>query len=760
MNIRSKIINIQDRTNPQPMSEMSISRSALSSSNNQYQERPLKTNSHDFSFKGLSVNSSEVVNSFKNIIGDAGEKNVSAIIEKIGSQKNPWVEKQNDLLTFKEETMGFRLYHSIIDPIVNFPLDLANGFLGGLKNFSMFKKSAVIDKMLENPILKDRKNYQTLYSNTMAIQHHAEMLKEIEKLKNGPQTPANLKKLKAAEQAIIAEAQKRLNPEVANYTTKAERSFTRLASGIVPAFFLANDAYNLSMYMNNNKDLAAKEKKRRFNQEIIRVVVTAGATFGALGFFAKKSNAHPGASTFIIAGTTLASEVIGRMMTGVPFIPITANQAKKYAQKENKNKPEDKIENKTKNISTDPNTKKDSKSMGILEFVGGMMLVGFAIEKAPMHIKPVKQFIEKISGKYKSLMDNDYTITKGKFDEILKKLKDNGFNELAKNYEEQVNKIIKNGNLTAQESYKLETEINKRAEAKVSGLFIKDPKAYKDKVSDIKKKLPREAIMAELNIKPSNPAKDEDILHLGKFISKPKSVMDQIFGLPIRVVWDIINMPYKIVAKPLIELPKQIKEGSFIPAEKSSKSGGSALQNGLSFLKKINDDVDYKEKLNNSLLDSYDNVSKSNFSNAELGGAAKTAVSSVTSAFLVFDNYNRVMIDSEGEDTKLAGQKAQERTVQRLVRIAYGAGLIKLFNNVFSKQYNGSLLGAQLSNVGQSVVTETLERTSVGLPLHESTREEIIANDKKNVEAKGIQGAYFKLMASLTGKKPLSEISG
>ena len=39
------------------------------------------------------------------------------------------------------------------------------------------------------------------------------------------------------------------------------------------------------MYMNNNKDMAKKEKKKRFHQELARVIVTAAATFGTLGFF-------------------------------------------------------------------------------------------------------------------------------------------------------------------------------------------------------------------------------------------------------------------------------------------------------------------------------------------------------------------------------------------------------------------------------------------------------------------------------------------
>lgn len=762
MNIKSKtILNMQGRTkldsmSAEPMSISPISRSTSSPFNNQYQERPLKTNSQDLSFKGLSVSieSSKIIESFGSIIGKAAAANVEKIIKEAGSKKNPWMEVNNGNIIFKKESLLGRVFYSIIDPVINFPIDLTNATLGGLKRFKLFKKSAFIDKLLNNKILKTRKDHLTSYSNAMAIQHHAEMLDDIKELKIKATTPEDFEKIKEAEQNIISEAQKRLSPEIANYTTKAERSFTRIASGIVPAFFLANDAYNLSMYMNNNKEMAKKEKKRRFDQEIIRVALTAVATFGALGFFAKKSNANTGSATYIVAAITLVSEIVGRMITGVPFYPITSKQAKKYSQKENKNKLEETATN--KNTAIESKDKKDAKTSSLLKLIGAIMLTGLAIEKIPMHIKPVKQLLDTLCSKYQSLLDADYIISKKEFNGLIDNLKDNGFDELAQDYKDQVDKIIAKGNLTAKESYIVDRELTKRSEKDIPDFFIKNPKEYKEEITELKNKLSRKDIMAELNIKSRS---DEEMLHLGRFVSKPKSAIDQILGLPIRVVWDIINMPYKYVVKPLMELPKQISEKSFASKDKKSKYEKSPLQNSLLFLRKINNDVDYKEKLNNALLDSFDNVSKSNFSNAELGGAAKTAVSTVTSAFLVFDNYNRVMIDSQGKDKDLAGQKSQERTIQRIVRIAYGAGLIKLFGNVFSRQYNGSLLGAQMTNVGQSIVTETLERASVGLPLHEATREEIIENDKKNVEASGIKGGYFKLIAALTGKKPLSEMN-
>ncbi len=86
------------------------------------------------------------------------------------------------------------------------------------------------------------------------------------------------------------EAHKRLAPSVPHYNAESERSLNRLVTGLIPAFFLANDAYNLSMYMNNNKDVAKKEKKRRFNQEVGRILTTTAATYGVMSLFAKQCN--------------------------------------------------------------------------------------------------------------------------------------------------------------------------------------------------------------------------------------------------------------------------------------------------------------------------------------------------------------------------------------------------------------------------------------------------------------------------------------
>lgn len=789
MDIRHKsFISPKDRTNLKKMSQDKIFHSTLSSSsqsspnfNNRYQERPLEQNSHELSFEGLSSFSrKEIETAFESKIGKTAKEKLSSAIDKLASYKNNWIEIKGDTLLFKEEKTAQTLYQSVIDPVINFPVDAANSSLKMLHKIPFLKDSKLINSLLEKNLLKNRRTHLESYSNAMAIQNYAELMntvkqsdEEISKLekelkgklseKDKQDKEKNLAKFKnakkEAQQKLADGPQRRFDPNISNYTTKAERSFTRLFSGLVPAFFLANDAYNLSMYMNNNKEIAKKEKQRRFNQEIARVVLTAGATFAALGIFAKHSNKHKDAATFIIAGATLISEVLGRVFTGVPFYPIGTKHAEQIAKQQNRNNHKDE---KAQELAKDAKSKDTERSNTALKMLVGAIVFGLTVEKLQAHVKTIRSLLSEIKTKYQGLLGKDFTIKKDDYKKIIDNLKENGFESLSQEHEEKLDSIIRNGNLTLQEKAMFDIEVEKLAETEMQhqGLFIKDPDSYKkaldDKKAEIKKQKSKE-IREKLNI----AGKNDEIIYIGKTAQSAKSIIiDQILLFPIKIIWETINMPYRYLVKPLIELPTQIKKGKFEGKEKGP-SKDDMTRNSIQFLEKISKDKDmnaYKDRLGTGVLDSFDNISKSNFSSAELGGAAKTAVSTVTSAFLVFDNYNRVMIDSEGKDKELAGQKAQERTIQRIVRIAYGAGLIKLFNGLFSKQYNASLVGAQTVNVGQSVVTEYLERASVGLPIGEATREEILENDKKNVEATGIKGAYFKIIAALTGKKPLSEV--
>lgn len=758
----SNIENNKTNTSLEPMQKVSLPHSLLSSLNNPIEERPLKSNSQNLNFKGLSSPKvSDLVKNFSEEIGASAAKNLEETITRLTSTKNSGVTLKDGHLKFKDDNFADKFYRAAIDPALNLPRDSVNLTLKWLKKTPLFKNSKFIDNILETKFLKARRISQENYSNAMALRHHLGMLED-----------------EKAKDKIFNESQKRLNTKLPDYTTKADRAWTRTVTGLIPAFFLANDAYNLSMYVNNNKDLAKKEKKRRFNQEVARVLVTAAATFIGLGFFAKKSNANPESATALIATFTLASELIGRLMVGTPPYPIGRNEAKKYAKLQQKDKLHTKNDN-TKSENTSSSQKGQKKSDYVVKLLGAMVLLGFGVEHVNS-IKPLRRFLKNFNSRFNELFIKDSTISKKEFSELMSKLRENGFEKMADKYQKIVDQIIKEGNLTAKESHLVERRISEKEEKLMPKNWFMSPSKLKKAKNTIKEKINREGVIKEFNFAPKN----NEIINIGSSINKPKEIIiKQVLMLPIKFGWEILMMPYRYVVKPIVELPIQwyknlakkfisktksnslpiqdikpkVKPGLKKDENKDLTENTKMLQKSIGYLKKHSKDASFKDKLNKTILDSFDDVNKSNFSNAELSGSAKIAVSTVTSAFLISDNYNMVMIDTEGKDKKLAEQKAKERTIQRIVRIAYGACIIKLFNGIFKTQYDASMVGAQGVNTISTIITEILERKSVGLPLHEATREEIIEEDQKNLNAKGFKGFRFKLMSKLTGKKPLSE---
>lgn len=626
----------------------------------------ISQNTHSqLNFKG-QAKYSELAERFGEDFGQAAKEYFEEIIEKA---KHHGLEVHNDEIKFPKETLSQKALDILSYPIMQMPFDFANAMIDGLKKIPGIKNLSLIKYLDNSKLLNKKREFANSKSHIAAIKHYLELLEK------GEGEKGYLKR--------FAEGHTRLKPLMPNYNSESERSLTRIVTGLIPAFFLANDAYNLSMYMNNDKDAAKKAKQRRFNQEVTRIGITAAATYGVMSFFSKHTNKYMGAAIGLNAGIVLISEFVGRLMAGNPVLPVTAKEAKEYAQKRKEikqNKPEEnKTENKTKPSLL--NTK------NILTAIAGLIVFGFVADKTSK-TKFVSERLAKLSEKYKGLYTKPDTIEREVFDRLMDKLHDNGFKKLAYYYEDAVRK--QTGNII-----KLGTKDNKIKQV---------------------------------------------IIH-------------QILAFPLRFIWQAINLPYKIISGSVIKLP-----GKGAKADKEI-SKMEILQNSLKFLEKIENDKpeEFTRKVNEKLVASFDNLTKSKYSNADLSTAIRITSNVITSGFLIADNYNLVMIDSQGNDKDLAEQKGKERALQRFARIIYAAFITKMTNDVFKGTYNSSLLGAQVVNVGNTLLTETLERKSVGLPLHEATREEIKENETNHLNATGAKGSYFRAMAALTGKKTFAQ---
>ena len=75
---------------------------------------------------------------------------------------------------------------------------------------------------------------------------------------------------------------------------------------------------------------------------------------------------------------------------------------------------------------------------------------------------------------------------------------------------------------------------------------------------------------------------------------------------------------------------------------------------------------EFKKYVKNCSYNSFNNQNTSSKSNADMALVTKLISSGVASLFLIADNYNMVMLKSNGEDKEGAWQKAKERIVQRI----------------------------------------------------------------------------------------------
>ena len=127
-----------------------------------------------------------------------------------------------------------------------------------------------------------------------------------------------------------------------------------------------------------------------------------------------------------------------------------------------------------------------------------------------------------------------------------------------------------------------------------------------------------------------------------------------------------------------------------------------------------------------NLLKAFNADSLSSVSNAELSNLAKTAATAATIWFLMTDNYNMVMLKSNGNDVDGANTKFKERFVQEGSRLFYQTLLIDLFNSTFRNQYNKSLFGMTWITLTNTTMGEWLTRKSVGVAVGAHTRDELL----------------------------------
>lgn len=624
------------------------------------------------------------------------------------------IKINGDKISFKEKGVFRLIYEAAIYPIVKMPFDIINWALKGSSNIvkKMFKtnKDNVFDTLYNTKFLKNIRKKARAEEKYNALKGMVEQVSKVMGKKN-------------ADDTIFKISQKFFDPKAGKYNTVHERSLNRLVSGGVSTFFLANDAYNLASLVTNDPKESTKEGKIRRNQELVRIGTTAYLQLITLGALTQIVNATSWASPVIIATTVLLSETLSRTLAGKPVFFVNKEQAQKYNQAEEKKTGKKLVFTKTtlNNKDKTQNKKEDDKGLFTLntlyKYIGLSIAIGLG-GKGLKKIPAVKDFMDKVSSeynkKYKQLTTKTLEVDKSDFEKLTKKLRDNGFNKLADNYETMLKSLNKGD------------------------------------------KIPEKIKLGTINRKFAQP------------------FVDFALGIP-RFAKSCLMFPYKLFSSLIngitsIDVIKKSKVGEGVrdfmelnpKTTKVASKGIDKVGIMTNAYRDLSDklsmnDKEFKSYVKNCSYNSFNNQNTSSKSNADMALVTKLISSGVASLFLIADNYNMVMLKSNGEDKEGAWQKAKERIVQRISSLMYSSMFIKLFNSTFEAQYHQSLIGMSAITATSQTAMEITSRSSIGMPILKKTKEQIEQLEEKNENARGLKGKYFQFMSKLIGKKKLSE---
>lgn len=699
-------------------------------------KRPLNHNSENLSFKGLSVSSAlnrvlykEGQKTYKlskltNITDEHLGKMVNNLTEHLKKSKHAekLITFSGDDVTVHLKTIPHHIWDGLIYPFKILPFDIMNGaveMLGKIKPLENWSKN-----VLAKPLFKNIRQRSKIDSEVSALRG---LLETADSLDGKSKEEISSK--------LFQKSVKMFDPKTGNYDTKHERALCRIVSGLPPAVLLATDAYNLSRMMDDDPNAAKQEKKARFRQEMSRLVMNAYlmlVTFGALNKYINQS----AFGTMLMTGaTTLITETYSRLRNGKHITRLTPEEAR--AENEKNKAPERLIKPTTSfGSSAKPAQPKETQKPllsfdTIMKACAAVIAAGFAFKGArkmiPALEKTIKVITEPFKAQYyKMTTMPDFKIEGKTFDRIVEVLESNGYKELAQKYKD-VAAMTRNSDGTISLGLR-----DKKIKPAVD--FFIAPFQFICNAVTLPYRLLDKAIKGAINKK--DPLKG---------IKSLESFAENIQTLRA----DALKKGY---AKD--DFLNYVKDNSRqindIKALSMSieKIGHEATKKGYSPEK-------FQKFVEDNIMKSFNTDTMSSVSNADLANLAKTASTAATIWFLMTDNYNMVMLKSNGNDKDGAETKFKERFVQECSRQFYSMLLIDLFNNTFSKQYHASLLGMSWITLADTTISEILTRKSVGMSVKEHTRDELLAIEDKQNKATGALKKYYNFMQRLTGKRSI-----
>ncbi len=510
-------------------------------------KEPLNNNSADLSFKGsiLYTQANKGNRYLKHELLDFLQKNLGHMGEDlynhVASSELPIAKKMFQVNSETDEIIFHKksIPHLIRDGLLlkNIPTDIVNGVVSLAGKIKPLKSWS--EEKLNSSYMKKLRAESKIEAQISALRGLAE--KRAKLLAEG-KSPEEIRS------AMLQQKTKMFDPKKGNYDTKHERPLNRIVSGIPPALFLANDSYNLSRMMDDDKDKAEHEKKIRFRQEMSRIFINAYitlVTFGALQKVMNNSNIGIMLATGL---TALFTESVSRLTNGKHITRLTPEEARKENLKNNA--PEKDIKSDTSFKAQKSHTKFDGKHQQkpllsldtLAKASAGVIATGFALKFARKS-KAIDNAFNVMFRPFKNLYNKltttpDYKIDEATFNKIVKVLSETGFS--AKLNEEHAAKALKDENY-----FKY---LKAKAAEKIEDL-LKRGNSVEDEI--IKTDL------AEDFLRVAEYAKNTDgSISLGARDKKIKPFVNFVIA-PFKFAWSTVTLPYRLVDKAIKAFSKK-----------------------------------------------------------------------------------------------------------------------------------------------------------------------------------------------------------
>ena len=663
----------------------------------------------------------------------------------------------NGSITFKDDGILPKFLKSAMYPVRDMWLDIGNSLFGSLKKLKKLPSvSNFASRVLDSNPLRTRAEERYLEDIFCTLQgamtdvNNPNAARHL--LSSATKTSTDLQKnLDSLKGSVLSEMLHSTSSVKGNYKTADERTINRLTTGFVSATMAGIDFYNISRMQNDDDGLARKSQNKRFKQESSRICMSAAMTFLTLGALSKYVNKNKYVALATISGTTLISEILSRLLSGMPLRPLTPDEAKTYAHKQHGFKLGKNKAKQEKSVSVD-----DRQMTSVLENKPEVFSV-FNPDKLNDEAKAQPETKEvKFKGEAKKDDENSLL----NLNNILKAagvLTLAGLSVcFARSRSEKFNSMLKDARRGLDDAMDMLTKKDFEVPLENVNKML-DRIDTKYGLHEYAGKF-REALATDSykTVKKVVNGKEVEYVVLGKVDKKIIAPVVKAITYPFNFVWGAIRFPIKMLRGvfegEITKDTSKVKQEDIIGLYKVFDKALKEVKEGKMTVREFDKFIKRK-----TIIGALDKTGKSTYKNSSLAAISRPFVTLIASYFFVNDYRNEVLITSEGRDVEGANAVAKERIMHKVSNFFFNSMFMNLFNSVFEGPYHSSLIGAGLVAGATEFTNENAIRKSIGVPTRKMTKEQIEKHDQENLTRDDFWGKYFRFMSKLTGKKSISQ---